>query len=193
MPEAYFPYAQWAEYDDLYLVVRSALDPASLIRSVRAQLLNLDPDLPAYHVETMEQIRAARAAAPRFRGVLMTLFALVALTLAATGIYGVMAYTVSQRTHEIGIRMALGALRREVLRMVVSQGMALTLVGVAAGLVGAFALTRFLASFLYGVLPTDAGTFVGASLLLVGVATLACYIPARRATKVDPMVALRYE
>jgi putative ABC transport system permease protein len=193
LPEAYFPYAQWAEYDDLYLVVRTALDPASLIRSVRAQLLSLDPDLPAYHVETMEQIRAARAAAPRFRGVLMTLFALVALTLAATGIYGVMAYTVSQRTHEIGVRMALGAVPRKLLRMVVSQGMALTFVGVAAGLAGAFALTRFLASFLYGVLPTDPGTFVGASLLLVGVATLACYIPARRATKVDPMVALRYE
>jgi putative ABC transport system permease protein len=193
MPEAYFPYAQWAEYDDLYLVVRSALDPASLIQPVRAQLLNLDPDLPAYHVETMEQIRTARAAAPRFRSVLMTLFALVALTLAATGIYGVMAYAVTERTHEIGVRMALGAVPRDVLRMVVSQGMALTLAGVAAGLAGAFALTRFLASFLYGVLPTDPGTFVGASLLLVGVATLACYIPARRATKVDTLVALRYE
>ena len=193
LPEAYFPYAQWADYDDLYLVVRSALNPASLVQPVRAQLLNLDPDLPAYHVETMEQIRAARAAAPLFRGVLMTLFALVALTLAATGIYGVMAYAVTERTHEIGVRMALGALPRDVLRMVVGQGTALTLVGVAAGLAGAFALTRFLASFLYGVLPTDPGTFVGASLLLVGVATLACYIPARRATKVDPLVALRYE
>jgi len=193
MPEAYFPYAQWAEYSDLYLVIRSALDPASLVQPVRAQLLNLDPDLPAYHVETMEQIRAARAGAPLFRGVLMTLFALVALTLAATGIYGVMAYAVTERTHEIGVRMALGALPRDVLRMVVGQGTALTLVGVAAGLAGALALTRFLASFLYGVLPTDPGTFVAASLLLVGVATLACYIPARRATKVDPMVALRYE
>ena len=193
MPEAYFPYAQFADYDDLYLVVRSALDPASLIQSVRAQLLNLDPDLPAYHIETMEQVRSARAAGPRFRGVLMTLFALVALTLAATGIYGVMAYAVSERTHEIGVRMALGAVPRDVLRTVVSQGMALTLVGVVAGLAGAFALTRFLASFLYGVLPTDPGTFAGASLLLVGAAALACYIPARRATKVDPMEALRYE
>jgi putative ABC transport system permease protein len=194
MPEAYFPYAQWAEFGDLYLVVRGALEAASLIQSMRAQLLNLDRYLPVYHIETMEQVRSARAVEPRFQAVLLTVFSLLGLALAVTGVYGVMVCAITERTHEIGVRMALGAVPRDVLRMVLGQGTALTLAGVASGLVGAWAVTRFLASFLYGVHSTDPETFAVASLFLVGVvAALACYIPARRATKVDPMVALRYE
>jgi putative ABC transport system permease protein len=130
---------------------------------------------------------------PRFRTVLLEIFALIAVSLATVGIYGVLAYSVSQRRHEIGIRMAIGARRSDVLWLIVGQGMLLTFIGVAIGVTGAFVLTRFLSTLLYEVRPTDPATFVVVPLLLAGVALLACYIPARRAMRVDPMVALRHE
>jgi putative ABC transport system permease protein len=175
------------------LVIRSKGDPASLAAAVRKEVLQIDPNQPVANVRTMEQWLERAVAGPRYRTTLLGLFALVALALASTGIYGVMSYSVSQRTHEIGVRMALGARRLDVMRLVVRQGMTLVIVGVALGLGGAFALTRLMASLLFGVTAKDPFTFVAVSTLLTLVAFVACYLPARRATKVDPLVALRYE
>ncbi|HZG54137.1 MAG TPA: ABC transporter permease [Pyrinomonadaceae bacterium] len=197
--EIYTPYRQVpaesfaASNRSLWLAVKTKGDPTSLAPAIRNEVLQMDKDQPISNVGTMERIVAATVAPQKFATWLLAVFAATAMLLAAIGIYGVMAYSVTQRTHEIGIRMALGAGRRDVLRMVVSQGMKLAFIGVALGLAGAFALTRLMSSLLYGVSATDPLTYGGVSLLLASVALLACLVPARKATKVDPMIALRYE
>jgi putative ABC transport system permease protein len=198
--EIYIPYKQVpAEFfaaanRGLWLAVKTASsDPTSLAPAIRNEVSQIDKDQPISNIGTMEQIVAATVAPQKFATWLLAVFAATAMLLAAIGIYGVMAYSVTQRTHEIGIRMALGAGRRDVLKMVVLQGMRLAFIGVAIGLAGAFALTRLMASLLYGVSATDPFTYGGVSVLLAMVALLACLVPARKATKVDPMIALRYE
>jgi len=160
---------------------------------VRKEVQAIDPDQPIAAVKPMTDWVASSVAAPRYRTMLLALFAALAMILAATGIYGVMSYSVAQRTHEIGVRMALGARRADVLKLVVRQGMLLTIAGVIVGLLGAFALTRVMSSLLFGVTTKDPITFAAVAGLLIAVAFIACFVPARRATKVDPLVALRYE
>jgi putative ABC transport system permease protein len=191
-PEYYVPYPQSPE-TSVTLVVRAAKDPSSLAPMLREQVRALDPSLPLYAVRTMEEYLAASVADRRVIALLLGSFAAVALALAATGLYGVLAYSVSRRTREIGIRVALGARPGDVLKLVVTQGMLLTLTGVAIGLAGGLLLTRFLSGLLFGVRPTDPLTFAGVSALLAAVALLACYLPARRAARVDPVTALHYE
>jgi putative ABC transport system permease protein len=179
--------------DGMNVVIRTQGEPTSLTAAVRKEVQAIDADQPIAAVQTMEQWLDTSTAGPRYRTTLLALFALVALVLASTGIYGVMSYSVTQRTHEIGVRMALGARQLDVLKLVVRQGMTLVVIGVGLGLVGAFALTRVMSTLLFGVTAKDPATFVAVAALLTLVAFLACYLPARRATKVDPLVALRYE
>ena len=188
----YVPHAQDA-WQSMALVAKTRVEPASMAAPIRQQVWAIDKDQPVFDVHTMREVRAISLALYSFSSVMLGIFAGVALLLAAIGIYGVMSYAVTQRTQEIGIRMALGARAIDVLKLVVKNGMGLALIGVAVGLAGSFGLTRLLASLLVGVTPTDAVTFSIVSCGLLLVALLACYIPARRATKVDPMVALRYE
>jgi putative ABC transport system permease protein len=175
------------------LVVRTASEPLALSGALKDAVQSIDKDLPVARIQTMEQVVAASASRPRFTMLLLVIFATTALLLAAVGVYGVISYSVTQRTHEIGIRMALGARRTDVLKLIVGQGIQLSLVGICLGMIGAFALTRVISSLLYNVSPTDPSVFAGVSLLLTIVALLACLVPALRATRVDPMTALRNE
>jgi putative ABC transport system permease protein len=176
-----------------FLVLRTNQEPFALTSAVRQEIAALDRGVPVYQVATMDQLLSSSLATQRFNLFLLVLFAAVALGLAAIGIYGVLAFSVSRRTHEIGIRLALGACPGDVLRLVVRQGMQLVITGIALGIAGALALTRLMASMLYGVSATDPATFILVSVLLVMVALIACCVPARRAMRVDPMAALRME
>src|SRR5215216_2094761 len=193
--EMYFPYQQdhsiW--YVPRDLAIRTNGDPSNLVGSVRQIIREVDPDQPVSNVATMAEVLGTEAAQRRMGMIMLAGFAALALLLASLGIYGVLAYFVTQHTNEIGVRQALGATPRNILLLVMKKGMGLTLVGVVIGLAASFALTRLMSSLLFGVNASDPLTFVTVPLVLVGVALLACYIPARRATKVDPLVALRYE
>jgi putative ABC transport system permease protein len=190
--QGYFPFWQ-LPFNGMTIIVKATGDPNQLIASAREQVKQLDPDQPIYNIKTMDEIRSESVAGERLNLTLFSIFAGIALVLAVVGIYGVMSYTVTQRTHEIGIRMAIGAQQRDVFKMVLGQGMMLALIGIAIGLVGAFALTRLMASMLFGVTATDPATFAAIAVLLTAVALMACYLPGRRATKVDPVISLRYE
>jgi len=179
--------------NDVTFLVRSRADAQTVAAGTRERVHATDPEVPIYNLNTMTEIVSQSVAQPRFYMVLLTAFAALALLLAALGIYGVISYSVSQRTRELGIRIALGATQDRVVRLVLGQGMALTTVGVAAGLVGAFWLVRLLASMLFNVTATDAPTFIGVSVVLLGVAAAASYLPARRAARVDPVTAMRSE
>jgi putative ABC transport system permease protein len=193
-PGLYSPYSQaqpWKRW--MTLVARTESDPGVMTQAIKRQIWKVDAQLPVTKVLTMQDVAATSFAARRFNMSLLALFAVLALVLAAVGIYGVMSYAVTQRTQEIGIRMALGAQTRDVMKLVLRNGLTLTLVGVVLGMGGAMALTRLMASLLFGVTPTDKLTFFAVSAVLIFVALLACFLPARRATRVDPLEALRYE
>jgi putative ABC transport system permease protein len=191
-PEMFYPFLQ-SPLSFMTLTVRSTADEKSLMPAIQREIRAVDPDQPVFGIKTMDELISESVSPRRLNTILLTTFAAVALLLAALGIYGVMAYSVSQRTHEIGIRMALGARPGDVLRMIVGQGMILTLAGICIGLIAAFGLTRLMSSLLFGVTATDPITFIAVALVLGIVAFMASFIPALRATRVDPMEALRYE
>jgi putative ABC transport system permease protein len=192
MPTTYVPQAQ-IPIGRLTMIVRTSGDPSILARPLAETVRSVDPDLPAYNIKTVEDYLDGTIAIPRFNTLLLGIFAGLALLLTAIGLYGVISYSVAQRTHEIGIRMALGAQPGEMMRLVVGQGVRLALFGVGLGLIAAFAFTHFLSSLLFGVTATDPLSFATVVVTLLAVVLLACYVPARRAMRVDPMVALRYE
>jgi putative ABC transport system permease protein len=178
---------------DWAIFLRGRLDTAAIPAQLRAQVQSVNPELPVFGAQTLHDVVSASLSQRRFSMEIVALFALTALLLAGLGIYGVISYIVSERTHEIGIRLALGAKSRDIVRIVLRQGLGLAIAGAAVGLLGALIVSHLMAGVLYGVRPTDPLTFAGVALLLIGVALLACYIPARRAIRVDPLVALRYE
>ena len=188
----YYPYEQYVARN-MFLVIRTSRDPAGMTEAITKEIQALDPEMPVFDVSTMDQRLHNSLARRRFSMFLLGLFAVIASILAAIGIYGVIAYSVNERTHEIGIRLALGAQPSNVLQLVIRQALVLTSLGIATGLMGAFALTRVMSSLLYGVSATDVVTFVITPLVLGSVALLASSIPARRAARVDPMIALRCE
>jgi putative ABC transport system permease protein len=178
---------------DLAIFLRGRLDPAVIPVELREQVQSVDPELPVFGAQTLTETVSESLAERRFSMRIVALFALTALLLAGLGIYGVISFIVNERTHEFGIRLALGAQSQNILRMVLRQGLGLAIAGAAVGLVCALIVSHLMAGLLYGVRPTDPLTFAGVAVLLIGVALLACYVPARRAIRVDPLVALRYE
>jgi putative ABC transport system permease protein len=192
-PEMYVP-ARQIPVNLAWIVARTGLsDPATLTTSVRDQLALLDRNVPLTHVRVFDEYISRTLAKPRFNALLLSIFAGTALLLTAIGIYGVLAYSVSQRTNEIGIRIALGAAQSNIFRLIVGQALLLVVISMAIGLLGAFMATRFLSSLLYGVAAWDPATFASIATLIAGVAFLACWLPARRAARVDPVIALRAE
>jgi len=193
-PRSFFWAPMTQDYNSTgILTVRTEGNPEALIGAVRKEVQALDPNLPLFDVKTLTEHMRLALFAPKIAAMVLGVFGLVALLLSAIGIYGITSYTVAQRTHEIGIRLALGAQLSDVLKLVLSHGLKLTIIGAAIGILGAFIATRAITSVLYGVSPTDPLTFVVVGGLLVGVALIACYVPSRRATRVDPLVALRNE
>jgi putative ABC transport system permease protein len=193
-PTVYMPVFQIPRIRrDAVFIARTTADPASLAAAMRREIAAVDADLPVYDVRTMNQVIAESVAQRRFTMELLAIFAAAALGLAALGLYGVLSYAVTQRTREIGIRMALGGRRQDALRLVVGQGMKMAMIGALAGLIASLGLTRLMKGLLFGVSASDPLTFIAVTLLLTLVAFVACWIPAKRATKVDPMVALRCE
>src|SRR6185436_10298896 len=176
-----------------FLIVRSNAGTETMVPSLRAAVLAIDKNMAIYNIKTMEKVVSDSIAQPRFNMVLLAIFAGLALILASVGIYGVMSYSVTQRTQELGVRMALGAQRRDIFSLVLKQGIILALIGVAIGLAGAIGLSKALASVLYGISATDPVTFILVAVIMVAVALVACFFPARKATKVDPLTAMRYE
>jgi putative ABC transport system permease protein len=193
MPNVYFSRPQAGRGNPVYVLVRTAVPPSRLARAVRNEIRSWNKNIVIGKLAPVEDLLAESVTVPRFYMLLVLAFAALAVTLAAVGVYGLLNFSVAHRTHEIGVRMALGAERGDVLEMVLAQGLALILIGIGLGLAGAWASTRALETMLFQVHARDAATFVGACFVLVVVGLIACYLPARRATKVDPMVALRYE
>jgi putative ABC transport system permease protein len=193
LPAIYLPHGQQSWNNGVFVLVRTAVPPALLAATVRKEIRSWSKSILISRLAPLEDLLSASVVAPRFYMLLVAAFAAIAVVIAAVGVYATLNYLVTQRTHEIGVRMALGANRGDLLCSIVGRGLAVILTGLIFGLAGAWAFTRILESLLFRVRPNDRATFVAASLLLVAVGLLACYVPARRATKIDPMEALRYE
>jgi putative ABC transport system permease protein len=194
-PTTYFPITQFSDPGGLLRdwVVRTAGDPLSVASGIPGAIWDVDRDLPVTRLQTMEEVRSKSVLSQRLNSLLFGLFAALALVLAAVGLYGVTSYGATQRTREMGIRLALGAQARSILWLLLGQGLRLALIGAALGVAASLALTRYMSHFLFGISPRDPQTFLFIPPLLCGVALLACYLPARRALRGDPLVALRYE